>query len=99
MLDRVMTRIVGRFARHVVAAKQAEYDLLAASDAEWVAVRPALVTDDPLTGSYVAGPDALRPGARISRADVAHLMLREAEHPSHVGHPGIFVRAALNDTR
>jgi putative NADH-flavin reductase len=93
MLDRVIPRIVGRFARHVVAAKQAEYDLLAASDAEWVAVRPALVTDGPLTGSYVAGPDALRPGARISRADVAHLMRREAEHPTYVGHPGIFVRS------
>jgi putative NADH-flavin reductase len=91
-LDRVATRIVRIATRHVVAAKQAEYDELARSDLEWVAVRPALVTDGPRTGRYAAGPDELRPGARISRADIAHLMLSEAERPSHVGHPGVFVR-------
>ena len=93
-LDRLASRIVRRLARHVVEAKQAEYDELARSGVEWVAVRPALVTDGPLTGRYVAGPHALRPGARISRADAAHLMLAEAESPTHAGHPGIFVRSA-----
>ena len=93
LLDRLVSAIVRRFARHVVAAKQAEYDALAASDVEWIAVRPSLVTDGPLTGRYTAGPDALRPGARISRADVAHLMLAEATQPTHRGHPGIFVRS------
>ena len=92
-LDRVATRIVRTFSRHVVAAKQAEYDALGSSDLEWVAVRPALVTDGPRTGRYAAGPNELRPGARISRADVADLMLAQAERPTHVGHPGIFVRA------
>lgn len=92
LLDRMASMIVRRVARYVVAAKQAEYDVLAASDLEWVAVRPALVTDGPLTGKYIAGPDALRPGARISRADVAHLMLAEAAQPSHIGHPGMFIR-------
>lgn len=92
-IDRIVTRIVRRLARHVVGAKQAEYDVLAASDLEWVAVRPALVTDGQLTARYVAGPDALRPGARISRADIAHLMLAQAVEPTHVGHPGVFVRA------
>lgn len=94
ILDRIATRIVRRFARHVVAAKQAEYDELAQTDLEWVAVRPALVTDGEPTGRYVSGPDALRPGARISRGNIAHLMLAEAEQPTHVGHPGIFVRSA-----
>lgn len=93
LLDRVATRIVRLFSGHVVAAKQAEYDELAGTDLEWVAVRPALVNDGPRTGRYAAGPGELRPGARISRADVAHLMLREAEQPTHVGHPGVFVRA------
>lgn len=92
VIDRMATWVVRRFATNVVAAKQAEYDLLASSGLDWVAVRPAIVTDGDLTASYVAGPDALRPGARVSRADVAHLMLREAERPSHVGPPGIFVR-------
>jgi putative NADH-flavin reductase len=95
VLDRIASRLVRRFARNIVAAKQAEYDALAASDEiEWVAVRPGLVTDGELTARYVAGPDALRPGARISRADVAHLMLRQAEAPTHVGPPGVFVRSS-----
>lgn len=93
VFDRVATRIVRLFSRHVVAAKQAEYDELAKTDLEWVAVRPALVTDGPRTGRYAAGPNELRPGARISRADVAHLMLAQAREPTHVGHPGIFIRS------
>ena len=92
LLDRVATRVVRFLSRHVVAAKQAEYDELAASDVEWIAVRPALVTDGPRTGRYVAGPDALRPGAVISRADIGHLLLAEARRPTHIGHPGVFVR-------
>lgn len=94
ILDQIATRIVRRFARHVVAAKQAEYDELAQTDLQWVAVRPALVTDGEPTGRYVSGPDELRPGARISRGDIGNLMLAEAVRPTHVGHPGIFVRSA-----
>jgi putative NADH-flavin reductase len=93
MVDRLVTRLVRLFSGHVVAAKQAEYDELAGTDLEWVALRPALVTDGEATGRYLAGPAELRPGARISRGDIGHLMLAEAERPTHVGHPGIFVRS------
>jgi putative NADH-flavin reductase len=93
-VDRLASRLVRRFARHVVAAKQAEYDELARTDLEWVAVRPAIVTDGEPSERYVAGPDALRPGARVTRADVGHLLVAEAEKPSHIGHPGVFVRRA-----
>jgi putative NADH-flavin reductase len=92
-VDRLVSRFVRLMARHVVASKQAEYDALARTDLEWVAVRPAIVTDGEHTGRYIAGPDALRPGARISRADVADLMLAQAQQPTHVGNPGIYVRA------
>ena len=94
LVDRVASRIVRLMARHVVAAKQAEYDELARTTLDWVAVRPALVLDGPATGRYLVGPDELRPGARISRADVASVMLEQAERPTHVGHPGVFVRSA-----
>ena len=93
MFDRIATRIVRLSSGHVVAAKQAEYDELARTELEWIAIRPALVTDGEPAGRYVAGPGELRPGARISRGDVAHLMLAEAERPTHAGHPGIFVRS------
>ncbi|MGH2428354.1 MAG: NAD(P)H-binding protein [Candidatus Limnocylindria bacterium] len=51
----------------MVAAKQAEFELLRASELDWVAARPPLVTDGPRTGRYRVGLDILKPGARISR--------------------------------
>jgi putative NADH-flavin reductase len=81
-LDRVASRIVRLVSGHVVAAKQAEFDALRASDLEWIAVRPPLVTDGAHTGRYRAGLDVLRPGARISRADIADFMLAQAVEPT-----------------
>jgi len=82
MIDRFASRIVRLVSRHVVAAKQAEFDELVGSPLEWVAVRPPLVTDGPYTGRYRTGVDVLRPGARISRADIADFMLAQAVEPS-----------------
>jgi hypothetical protein len=42
--------VVRRVARHVVDAKQREYDLFYAADIEWTALRPPLVTDGPPQG-------------------------------------------------
>jgi putative NADH-flavin reductase len=84
VIDRVASRLVRVVVRHVVRARQAEYDELAASDLEWVAVRPPIVTDGPLTRRYRVGADVLRPGGRISRADVADFMLAQAVKPTHV---------------
>ncbi|MBI3745483.1 MAG: NAD(P)H-binding protein [Chloroflexi bacterium] len=83
-LDRVAARIVRLVSGHVVAAKQAEFDVLRASDLEWIAVRPPLVVDGPHTRRYRAGLDVLRPGARISRADIADFMLAQAIRPTFV---------------
>lgn len=85
MLDRIASRLVRTFAGHVLGAKQAEFDVLSASDLEWVAVRPPLVRDGPRTGRYVAGMDVLRPGAWISRRDVAGFMLEQAVEPTFAG--------------
>ena len=49
MIDRFVSRIVRLVSGHVVAAKQAEFDELLASGLEWVAVRPPLVTDGPVS--------------------------------------------------
>lgn len=47
------------------------------SDLDWTIVRPAGLTDGPLTGRYRAVPGSVVPkGTRISRADVAALMLK-----------------------
>jgi hypothetical protein len=48
-------------------------------------VRPPRLTDKPLTGSYrVAYGQSLRGGWSVSRADVAHLLLRVLERPETI---------------
>jgi len=70
--------------RHYADLAQME-DVLADSDLDWTAVRPPRLTDKPLTGSYrTARGRNLRRGLFISRANVAHFMLRALEHPETV---------------
>ena len=68
-LDRVASRVVRRMARHVVGAKQREYEVFSAADCDWTALRPPLVTDGPARGYRL--DLRLKPGARVRRADVA----------------------------
>jgi putative NADH-flavin reductase len=60
-------------------------DVLRNSDLDWTIVRPPRLTDGPLTGTYRrAYGQNLRRGFLISRADVAHLMLRALEQPETI---------------
>ncbi|MGH7643000.1 MAG: NAD(P)-dependent oxidoreductase [Candidatus Dormibacteria bacterium] len=55
---------------------------LADSDLEWTVIRPPQLTDKPLTGVYrTANGRNLRRGLRVSRSDLAHLMLSVADRP------------------
>jgi putative NADH-flavin reductase len=58
-------------------------DMLRGSDLEWTAVRPVRLTGRPLTGRYrtAIGHNVAR-GLSISRADVAHCMLRAVTDPA-----------------
>ncbi len=69
LLDRIASRFVRLAAPHVVGAKQREYAVFAASDLDWTALRPAIVTAGEPRGYHLS--DHLRPGARVTRADVA----------------------------
>jgi putative NADH-flavin reductase len=72
------------FRRHYADLGQME-DVLRNSDLEWTAVRPPRLTDKPLTGTYrTARGQNLRRGAFISRADVAHYMLRALDQPETI---------------
>jgi nucleoside-diphosphate-sugar epimerase len=69
------------FRKHYADLAQTE-DILRDSDLEWTAVRPPRLTDKPLTDTYrTAYGQNLRRGIFISRADVAHSMLRALEQP------------------
>ena len=60
-------------------------DVLRDGELDWTAVRPPRLTDKALTGSYRTAPGQNLPGGvRISRADVAHLMLRVLDQPETI---------------
>ncbi len=76
-VDRVVSRFVRLVARHVVGAKQREFAIFAASDLAWTALRPAIVTDGEPRGYHLS--ERLRPGARVTRADVAAAIVDQLE--------------------
>lgn len=55
------------------------------SDRDWVVVRPALLTDGPLTGRYGVAIDGSIGGGFVSRADVAHFLLRQCVDDAWLG--------------
>ena len=60
-------------------------DVVRDSGLDWTVVRPPKLTDKPLTGTYrMAYGQNLRGGWDISRADVAHYMLRVLEQPETI---------------
>jgi putative NADH-flavin reductase len=60
-------------------------EILRNSDLDWTVVRPPRLTGKPLTGTYrTAYGQNLRRGISISRADVAHLMLRVLKQPETI---------------
>lgn len=72
--------------------KARQEQLIAASDREWVIVRPGVLTNKPKRGSYQHGPKvgSFLSGARISRADVADFMLNQLTSDTYLGAaPGI----------
>lgn len=87
----------GFFMRHVIAPilktvfreRYADLarmeDVVRDSGLDWTIVRPVYLRDGPLTGSYrMAYGQNVRRGLRISRADVAHLMLRVLRKPETI---------------
>ena len=82
VIDRVASRIVRLVARHVVGAKQREFDVFAASALAWTALRPPLVIDGAQRGYRLS--ERLSPGARVTRADVAAAMVAQLDDDSFV---------------
>lgn len=64
----------------IYADKDRQEALIRASNTEWTIVRPGFLTNGPLTKNYRVLTDLSGVTAgRISRADVAHFMLKELE--------------------
>jgi putative NADH-flavin reductase len=66
--------------------KDRQEALIRASDTDWTIVRPAFLTNGPLTGHYQVVTDlAGITAGRISRADVAHFLLKELSANRYLG--------------
>src|SRR5438132_7097002 len=77
--------LIGAVLREHYADLALMEDLLRDSGLDWTAVRPPRLTDKPLTGTYrTAHGQNLRGGVLISRANVAHLMLRVLQQPDTI---------------
>jgi putative NADH-flavin reductase len=71
----------------VYADKSEQERLIAGAYPRWEIVRPGRLTNGTMTGHYRVLDDlveGMRVGA-ISRSDVAHFMIAQAEHPTHLG--------------
>ncbi|MBY8877861.1 NAD(P)-dependent oxidoreductase [Actinacidiphila acidipaludis] len=85
VLRYVGTPLVKRVLSRHYADLAVMEDLLRDSGLEWTSVRPPKLNDKPLSGAYrVAHGQNLRGGVSVSRADVAHFMLRALDESGTV---------------
>jgi putative NADH-flavin reductase len=72
--------------RYVFADKERQEAIIKATPLEWTIVQPAALTNGPRTETYRVGAGADCGGLwpRISRADVAHFMLRELDDRRYI---------------
>ncbi|TCO50902.1 NAD(P)-dependent oxidoreductase [Actinocrispum wychmicini] len=81
----VLTPTIKRILRGPYTDLATMEQALRDSDLDWTIIRPPQLTDQPLSGEYrTAYGQNLRRGMKISRADVAHLMLHVLQEPRSV---------------
>lgn len=77
---------------HKMWDKERMEELIRASDVDWAIVRPPALTEGPRTGAYRTGTDLpIRLTSKISRADLAEFLLREAVEEAYVREAPIIV--------
>jgi putative NADH-flavin reductase len=83
----LFSRIAGTLFREHYADLAVMEDLVRNSGLDWTIVRPPRLTNKPMSGAYrTAYGQNLRGGFLVSRADVAHLMLRVLAQPESIKH-------------
>jgi putative NADH-flavin reductase len=81
----LLTPLISTVFRRPYADLARMEDVLRDSGLEWTVLRPPRLTNGPLTGVYrTAYGHNVRRGLLISRADVAHLMLRVLDQPESI---------------
>ncbi len=76
---------VWAFMKNKMRDKESMEALIRAADVDWTIVRPPALTDGPKTATYRTGTDLkIRITSRISRADLADFLIKEATRTAHV---------------
>jgi putative NADH-flavin reductase len=82
LIPRIMHRLM---LKDLFADKASAEAALRRTDLDWTIVYPVMLTNGPLSGKYRIGERLALSGVpKISRADVAHFIVGELEHPAHV---------------
>ena len=83
-LSFLMRTVIRIFLKHQYINKTRMEEIIAQSNLNWEIVRPGMLTNGPLTKRYKVLPNLYKgiKIGKISRADIAHFLLHEAEHPT-----------------
>ncbi|SDL46960.1 NAD(P)-dependent oxidoreductase [Pedobacter antarcticus] len=79
-----MRAVIQIFLKHQYLNKTVMEEIISKSNLNWEIIRPGILTDSSLTQKYKVLPNLYKgiKIGKISRADVAHYLLKEAENPT-----------------
>jgi putative NADH-flavin reductase len=83
--NKFMSFMLNTFAKDVLVDSAKHAAIVRSSGVEFIIVRVPMLTDGERKGQYRVGRVGKDDGPRISRADVADFMLKQANDPSYVG--------------
>jgi putative NADH-flavin reductase len=84
LFDRAIRVVLKLASRHVYEDMVRVAEAIRASDLDWTLVRVPMLTDDPATGDVKVGYLGQGVGPRLSRADLAAFLLKEAQDPAYL---------------
>jgi hypothetical protein len=84
VFDRAIQVVLKLVSRYVYEDMVRVAEAIRASDLDWTLVRVPMLTHDPPTGDVKVGYLGQGVGSRLSRADLAAFLLKEAEDPAYV---------------
>jgi putative NADH-flavin reductase len=84
LLDRMITVLLKLASRYVYEDMVRVSDIIRASDLDWTLVRVPMLTNEPPAGDVKVGYLGKGVGSRISRADIAAFMVKQADSDTYL---------------
>ncbi|MGB3682053.1 MAG: SDR family oxidoreductase [Rubrobacteraceae bacterium] len=85
LFDKAITTLLKLLQKDVLEDGENHARAIEKSSLDWVIVRGPMLTEGDKTGEYRVGYVGKNSGSKISRADVADFMLRQAEDDAYLG--------------